>query len=193
MKYHFPIGITTNSFSSSIQSEEIKYTKILQWASTHGFNWVEIRDSKSDFKYDAVKELNTLAVNLGIEAHLAWDNTDLGSEFSLDKWKQQMEKASIFEGPRFSRVTISPSAVDWDNSGYCISDFKQILSNTQTILELAEENDLRLVFENSFETLVPEGDYFGIDEFMSKVEQAELCLDYSNLLNKEQVSQRPCL
>lgn len=188
---NFSIGLTTNSFFPSLQSEEIDYNEILQWAVEAGFTWIEIRDPKACFNLDMVRNLGILADELGIEANLAWDNTDLGSDFDLNVWKGQLEKASVFKGQRFSRVTLSPSLVDTTNSGYNHVDFQQIVTNVETVLKLAKEKGVRIVLENSLESLTAAGDYIGIDEFMIKAGNSDLCLDFSNLLITENVSLRP--
>ena len=185
------MGVTTNSFSPSLEKGEIDYNEIMQWAVEAGFSWIEIRDSKADFSLDMVRDLGVLADKLGMEANLAWDNTDIGRKFELDVWKKQLEKASVFKGQRFSRVTLSPSSVDLANSGYSQAAFKEILKNVEIVLLLAKEKGVRLVFENSFESLTSAVGYIGINKFMIKVGNSNLCFDFSNLLLTEQASLRP--
>lgn len=181
------IGFTTKSFEYFLKTEKIEYSDILSWAETGPYRWVEVRDGDLSISTSRIKEIGQLASDRGMEAHLAWDGTDLGDRFDLDQWRRQLDKARLFGSDRYSRVTIAPALVDRTTAGYAERDFAMVIDNCRLVVTEAIQRNVCLVFENSFEALVPRDEFMGIQEVLRTMPDVQLCLDYSNLLSKTQL------
>lgn len=184
------IGVTTNSFHHQLLSGELTFEQLIKWISLCSLQWLEVRDVGCALNMDDLHIIEKMASSEGLEAHLAWDGTDMCYQFNRGDWIKQLDKAALFGGGRYSRVTISPASVNRDAGGYSHEDFKKIMDNLSFIMEESSKRGVRIVLENSFERITPHTGFSGICDVLKINPSVQLCLDYSNFMNKDQVRVR---
>lgn len=176
------LGFSTQNFLKCLPNDVKNLTEIIQYASTEGYEFIELRDSEASLSLKECKELGKIAESLGVDV-LYEINANLLAPGFLAIFKKGLENTKAFPGEGIIRTIISNTefASDETKKGWTEDELKRIIEIAENAGEMAHEHNLKFIVENGNESFFGKGkEYFGFADLLDKTKNIGLQFDTAN-------------
>jgi len=180
------IGFTTQNFQKAMPLGVENLSEIISFASTEGYQFIEIRDDLAGLTADQCKVLAEEAEKNKIEVIYEIQKNPLDTGF-LRIYNKALENAKMFPDPGILRVMISKSeyASDPQKKGWTSQEINTLTSIVDSCASIAGSAGLQLLVENSDESFFGHGpEYYGLTDFFEKTSKTGFQFDISNPFRK---------
>jgi len=190
------IGFTTANFAKAYPTTPANLHKLLDFASEHGFSFIEIRDANATLTTSECKALAEYARQKHVEVIYAMNVGVLDGNY-WEVYSRGIANASLFEGPKVIRTGANGAEMmaDEKKTYWTADEFTKIIHNANQAGNTARMFGMQLLVENAREGLHGDGTTtFGSTElFGSKGVNANvgLQLDVGNFFCTSRVPSEP--
>lgn len=181
----FKIGFTTANFAKVLPPTAANIKKALDFASEHGFFFIEIRDPQAKLTLEECKYLSVYARRQSIEVVYAMGAGLLDANY-WEVLSRGIANASVFSGPKVVRTgtTGVEMLTDPDKKYWNAAEFAKVIQTANRAANTAKMFGLQFLVENAREGLQGDGiTTFGTTEFFGSKgvnENVGLQLDVAN-------------
>ncbi len=172
-------GFTTQNFISAMPVSCESSLRHIDFARSHGYRWIELRDPDADLSSDECRVISDYAEQQGIDVVYSVQRGFLAEDFQPIVTRA-LENARFFNGPRLLRVLALRGK---HPLGWTENEFSKVKAMSAWAAEMARRDGYRLMVENADVILdgTPHG-CCGLRQFMENVDPLiELQLDSANL------------
>ncbi|MHC4616893.1 MAG: sugar phosphate isomerase/epimerase family protein [Planctomycetota bacterium] len=188
------LGFTTKNFSDFVSVSKETTIEFVDYASTHGFTWIEFRDPNATLALNECRAIANHARERKVGVGYAINTGLLDDDFWY-KFNRAAENAAVFDGPRTLRAVAGGNEfmTDTNKKGWTADEFRQLVSNANKAADIAENKGLHFVIENGTEALKGDGaTYLGLVEFFEAVNpNVGWQFDTANFFSGSRVWTRP--
>ncbi len=191
----FKLGFTTQNFIGSIPVTSKNVIKLIDYASSNGFCWIELRDPDATLTLDECKQIANHAKEKKIEIAYAIQSGLLNEDF-WDVFMRGVNNAALFNdnGPCTLRTSACGEefSLDLNKKGWTQEELFRIITNANKAAQIASEKGVQLVLENGIEAVFSKDSlYFGIEDLFLQINTIDLQFDTANPFSVSRVHSDP--
>ena len=182
------IGFTTRTFAGAISRGESTLEKIIAWAASEHFPWLEVRDVSLALAEGDLRKLAEQAEKGNVRLAYAWDGTNILDPADGKQFLRGVKNAAVFGPGTFVRLTIAGRVIRDNPSkvGYSPAELAMLRDRIQEYIRIAAEHGARPVFENSHEPLTgSKPGEAGISQLLDAIPSMSLTFDPGNAMDRE--------
>jgi len=176
------LGITMQTFMRTLETGTADEVEIITFASELGLDFVEIRNKNKYLDRTRLMQIKEHAENLHIAIEYAWDGGSLLDDDYVEVYSHHLDNANIFGSDTICRVVIDPHLIRNRETpiDYTIEEMDIIHERLINVNRMANEKEIVLAYENSFESV------WGFTDILEKNPGMFMTFDPANFLNCEQ-------
>lgn len=186
-------GFTTVVFIKYLPVSQENVMKLIDYAQRRGFSWIELRDPNGILSHSECKQLASYARNKNIEVGYAIHKGLLDDDFWAT-FNHGVINAGYFDGPRTIRAVACGKEfmADDQKKGWSEDELEQMVITANKAGAIARSKGLHLVLENGMEALEGDGNYFGLNDLLSRVSSdVSWQCDSANLFSGSRIVTKP--
>jgi len=176
------IGLTTQNFRLAMPVSVASLREIMEYSSSEGYHFVEIRDDNALLTADDCRNLADLAQSLGIGVIYEIHRNPLDPAFE-EVFGRGLSNTVLFPGPGMLRILLSLSEFidNPDKKGWTGEELEKVIHIAEESAALAKSRNVRLIVENINEPFFGDGSTcFGLSDFFDRTVLTGLQFDISN-------------
>jgi len=176
------LGFSTQNFLKCLPNDVKNLTEIIQYASTEGYEFIELRDSEASLSLKECKELGKIAESLGVDV-LYEINANLLAPGFLAIFKKGLENTRAFPGEGIIRALASNTefANDETKKGWTEDEMNRLIEIAEKAEKMAKEYHLKVIVENANESFFGNGkEYYGFADLINKTKNIGIQFDTAN-------------
>jgi sugar phosphate isomerase/epimerase len=152
------IGFTTANFAKAYPTTAANLRKLLDFASEHGFSFIEIRDANATLTSAECKALADYARQKHVEVIYSMNVGVLDGNY-WEAYSRGIANAGLFEGPKVIRTAANGGEMlaDEKKKYWTADEFAKIVENANRAANTARMFGLQLLVENAREGLHGDG------------------------------------
>jgi sugar phosphate isomerase/epimerase len=180
------LGFSTQNFQAAMANNVANLTEIIEYASTEGYQFIELRDPLAKLTEEECMKLAEVAKEKKIDVIYEIHKNLLDTGY-FEVFKKGLANAKIFNGPGIIRTVVSGSEFKDDPSkkGWTKEEFQQLTRIADSCTLIAKGENIRFIVENFDEAFFGDGtNYFGISDFFNSASGTGFQLDMSNMFRK---------
>lgn len=163
------MGFTTQNFLQPLPVSLENAKKLVDWASSQGFSWIEYRDPSAKLTLDECRQLAAYAKGKNLEMSYAAQVGILDPTY-WEIFSRGVANAAVFEGPKTFRTLIAGAefAADPKKTGWNLQELYRLVTRANRAANMAKARGVQYVTENATEMLKGNGtNTFGTTEFLA--------------------------
>jgi sugar phosphate isomerase/epimerase len=161
------LGFSTQNFLKCLPVNVENLKEIIEYASSEGYSFIELRDPEAGLSKDDCKILSDLAIKKDIEV-LYEINTNLLAPGYMSVFEKGLVNTAVFKCGGILRTLISNTefAGDANKKGWTKQELDKIVEIADNCGRISDDHNLRFIVENGNEAFFGNGtDYFGFADF----------------------------
>jgi len=164
------IGFTTANFLRVLPVTVENTKKLVDFASDHGFSWIELRDPKAVLTLEECKQVADYARGKKVQIGYAMAVGLMDANFE-EVFSRGVANAAVFEGPRTVRAACGGNEFnDPKKTAWTLAELNTLVVAANKAANQAKAMGLQYVTENANEVIKGDGmSSFGFTEFLTNV------------------------
>ncbi|QIP16208.1 hypothetical protein G8759_27990 [Spirosoma aureum] len=176
------IGFSTQNFQKAMPVNVESLSEIIDYASTEGYDFIELRDDQASLSQDECKVLAELARKNKLDVIYEIQKNLLDTGY-YDVFKRGLANTLLFPGPGILRALVSKSEFELDSTkkGWNKAEMIQLSNLADSCARVAKNNRVQFIVENLNEPFFSDGNaYLGLDSFFRNTTGTGLQFDIGN-------------
>ena len=188
------IGFTTANFLKVLPVTVENTKKLIDFASDHGFSWIELRDPNAVLTLDECRQIADYARGKKVQIGYAMAVGLMDANF-WEVFSRGIANAGVFEGPRTVRAACGGNEfnIDPKKTAWTLAELNTLVAVANRVANYAKAMGLQYVTENGLEVIKGDGmTSFGFTEFLANANpNVGLQFDTGNFFCTSRVLTKP--
>jgi hypothetical protein len=175
------IGFSTQNFQKAMPLNVESLTELIDYASTEGYQFIEIRDDLAKLTAEECKKIADAAAGKKIDVIYEIHKNLLDTGY-FKVFERGLANTLIFPVPGIIRTLISKSEFDADQSkkGWTKEELSQITKISDSCALIARSKNIQFIVENLNESFFGDSAFFGLNDFFANTTATGFQLDLGN-------------
>jgi sugar phosphate isomerase/epimerase len=185
------LGFSSQNFLKALPLNVAGLTEVIEYASTEGYQFVEIRDQFVDLTIEDCNALSGIAKENNMDIIYVFNKNPLDSGY-FKIFEKALANVQVFKGPGILRALASKTEFEADPSkkGWTKDELVRLAGIADSCSVICKSKNIRFVFENSNEAFFGDGStFFGLADLFSNTTGPGIQFDIANPFRKTARSQ----